>query len=271
MKRYSFNTRRLRELDNKIVEFKEEMDVLITSEDFIKNFRGYVEDIARFKRINGRKYLRSTEYAAIGIMDINDLYQEAYLSFFEAYNNLDWDKISKIHDKERGAMTWGFLKKSTILRFERMIRERKDGVRINEWQMYKDGGVNMNLITSLFDQLERVFSNNVNEVSVTKWETDLSGAFLEVHMDDYLDLTRAGNRDLKKNERDILKALYGIDQPIKTYSELSEKYKIPQPTIRQIKKRAIKRLQVNESKEKIANFLHEYRISTQADIENYRK
>lgn len=263
MKKYSHTIRKARELDNKIVKFKEEMDVLITSEKFINDFRGYVEDIARFKTVKGRKYLRSTDYAAIGIMDMNDLYQEAYLAFLEAYNNVDFSK--------EGGEIWSFLKKSTILRFERMIRERKDGIRINEWHMFKDGGVNMNLMTSLFQQMEKAFAHNAQEVSVTKWETDLTGSFLEVHMDEHLDFTRNGKRDLKKNERAVVKALYGIDQPRQTYKELSDYYKVSQSTIRSVKERAIKRLKSEESKQEIAYFLHEYRINTKADTENYRK
>ena len=115
-----------------------------------------------------------------------------------------------------------------------------------------------------------MFSNNAQEVSTTPWETELIGMFLEVHMDEYLDKTRNGNRDLKKNERAVMKALYAIDQPRNTYKELSDYYGIGQSTIRKIKERAIKRLQSEESKKEIANFLHEYRINTQADTEKYR-
>ena len=87
MKRYSFRVRDLREADNKSVRFNDELDVLITSEEFINTFRGYIEDFARYKRVGGRKKLRSTGYAAIGILTMNDLYQEAYLAFFEAYES----------------------------------------------------------------------------------------------------------------------------------------------------------------------------------------
>ena len=265
MKRYSFNIRKLRDNDNKIVKFQEDLDVLITSEEFIKNFRGYIEDIARFKRVKGRKYLRSTDYAAIGIMDINDMYQEAYLAFFEAY-----DKYKKsANDFEDGGAIWSYLKKTTILNFERQIRGKKDGVRVPERALFENS-VNTNLLTTLFSQLEKVFFRNQEDVALTKYETDLVGMFLEVHMDEHLDLTRKGNRDLKKNERDVIKSLYGIDRPRMTYAEVSEYYKVGQSTIRSVKERAVKRLQTEESKREIANFLHEYRINTQADTEKYR-
>ena len=119
--------------------------------------------------------------------------------------------------------------------------------------------------------MEVAFTNNAEEVALTRYETDLAGAFLEVHMDDYLDLTRTGKRDLIKRERETLKALYGIDRPSMTYKELSDYQKVSQSTIRSVKERAIKRLQSEESKEKIAYFLHEYRINTKADTGKYRK
>ena len=211
MKRYNYRTRDLREQDNKIVKFKEELDVLITSEGFINDFRGYIEDIARYKTVKGRKYMRSTEYAAIGIMTINDLYQEAYLAFFEAYNNLDWNKIGNVDEEERGAVIWGFLKKSTILNLDKSIRQKKDGIRIPERVMFENENPNFRLLTSLFARMEVAFTNNIEEVAMTRYETDLVGAFLEVHMDEFLDLKKGGERNYKGIERELLKRVYGID------------------------------------------------------------
>ena len=261
MKKYSRRIKSLREADNKITRFKEELDVLITSEEFQEKFRGYVEDLARYKSVDKRKYARSTDYAAIGIMDSNDMYQEAYLAFLEAYENVDFDK--------EGGEIWTFLKKTTTLNLERQIRSSKDGIRTPERAYFESQ--NTNVLTGIFGNLEQMFSKNAEEVSLTKWETDLVGAFMDVHFDEYLDLTREGNRDIRKNERAILKSLYGLDEPRLTYAELSETYRLGQGTIRQVKSRAIKRLQSEESKEKIADFLHEYRIVTKADTEKYRK
>ena len=268
MKKYNITTRKRREADNEIVRFKEEMDVLISSEEFIEKFRVYIEDIAMYKRIKGIKYRRSTDYASIGILDQNDLMQEAYLAFLEAYDNIDWDEVNG-----EGAVLWGFLKKSTILKYETNVRAGKDGIRVPDRVMFaradspkKSTGVEYDMVTKLFSRLEQAFSNNVIEVATSKYDTDLTGYFLEVHMDEVLDLTREGNRDYKKNERDIVRQLYGIDCVQKTYKELSEQYQIPEATLRQVKKRALNRLKSFDSKQKIAHFLHEYRISTKANI-----
>ena len=263
MKKYNITTRKRREADNEIVRFKEEMDVLISSEEFIEKFRVYIEDIAMYKRSNGIKYRRSTEYAAVGILDQNDLFQEAYLAFLEAYDMFK----SRPENFETGAEIWAYLKKSTILNFEAQVRGKKDGIRITHHaQFVANKLAETNMLTKLFSRLEEVFSNNVAEVSISKYDTDLTGYFLEVHMDEVLDLTREGNRDYKKNEREVIKFLYGIDCVQKTYKELSEQYGIPEATLRQVKKRALNRLKSFESKQKIAHFLHEYRISTKANI-----
>ena len=266
MKKYSYSVRRFREA-NKKIKFKEEMDALINSNEFIEKFQGYVEDIALFKTVKGRKFMRSTEYAAIGIMDQNDVIQEAYLAFLEAYNNLDWDKVSETHENERGALIWSFLKKSTILNLEYQLRNKKDGVRITQYQTFKDGGVNTNLITTLFSQLEKVFFRNQEDVALTAWETDLTGAFLEVHMDEFLDLKKSGGRNFKGIEREVLKRTYGIDGVKLTQKEISEKYNISHSTIRVIKNRALNKLKKKESKILIAEFLKEYRIKTKANYE----
>ena len=262
MKNYSLITRRRREADQRLGKLAEG-DVLLTSEEFLETFRPYIDDMARYKVVKGRKYSRSTSYAHTGCMDINDLYQEAYLAFLEAYAIADKDKP--------GAELWAYLKKSTLLNIERQLRFKKDGVRIPDRQLFISKSVNTNVLTQLFSQIDKVFFNNQEEVALTSYETDLIGAFLDVHFDEYLDLRADGSRNLRGIERIVLKELYGLDTIKYTYSELSDKYRTSQSTLRKVKERAIKKLKSEESLNKIADFLHEYRINTQADTEKYRK
>ena len=261
MKRFSYNIRKLRTADNKIVKFKEEMDVLITSDKFINEFKGYIEDIALYKTVKGRKYRRSTDYAAIGIMTVNDLIQEAYLAFLEAYNNVDFSKD--------GGEIWSFLKKTTILNLEKSLRGKKDGIRVPERILF-DGGVNTNVLTGIFGKLEEMFSKNAEEVSLTKWESDLTCSFLDMHFDEYLDLKKNGKRNLKGIERFVMRNFYGLDGPRMSSKEIGSQFGISESTVGVIKKRAINKLKDEESKLRIANFLHEYRIVTKADTEKYR-
>ena len=274
MKKYSYKIRKMREADIKTVRFKDSDDAIISSEEFIEVFKGYVEDIALFKKSNGRKYPRATQYAAIGIMDQNDLIQEAYLAFLEFYSKYKTHESEGNfdHDEgEKGAAAWSYIKKSMIFRLERQLRDKKDSVRIPERQMLQTKSVNTNLLTKLFSQLDKVFFKNQEDVALTAWETDLVGAFLEVHMDELLDLTRGGNRNFQGIEREVIKRLFGLDGVKLTYQELSDAYKVAPSTLRKVKERAIKKLQEEESKRIIADFLHEYRIKTQADTEKFKK
>ena len=268
MKKYSYKIKRMREADMKIVRFKEEMDVLISSEDFIEKFRVYIEDMALFKKVNGRKFMRPTQYAALGILDQNDLIQEAYLAFLEAYRLVDWEGLN---DNNPGGELWSYLKKSTALNLERQLRFKKDGIRIPEREHFKTRSKNVNMISKLFSQIDKIFFTNQEDVALTAWETDLVGAFLEVHMDDYLDLTRGGNRNLRGIEREVIKRLFGLDGVRLTYQELSDRYKVTPSTLRKVKERALKKLQEEDSSRIIADFLHEYRIKTQADTEKFKK
>ena len=267
MKKYNFKTAERREADNKIVRFKEEMDALISSEEFIEKFRGYIEDLARYKTVKGIKYRRSTEYAAIGIMDMNDVYQEAYLAFFEAYENYK----SKAENFDTGAEIWSYLKKSTILNFEAALRGKKDGIRLTHHAQFVSKTHSVNVLTSLFARMEVAFTNNIEEVAMTRYETDLTGAFLEVHMDDFLDKYPNGTRYLKGIERKIVKDFYGIDTERKSSREIADELQKGVGTIDVVRKRALDKLREEDPKRILANFLHEYRINTKADAEKYRK
>ena len=238
------------------------MDVLITSDKFINEFKGYIEDIALYKTVKGRKYRRSTDYAAIGIMTVNDLIQEAYLAFLEAYSKVDFTKD--------GGEIWSYLKKTTILNLEIQLRGKKDGIRITQYEMFKDGSVNTNVLTGIFGKLEEMFSKNAEEVSLTKWESDLTCSFLDMHFDEYLDLKKNGKRNLKGIERFVMRNFYGLDGPRMSSKEIGSQFGISESTVGVIKKRAINKLKDEESKLRIANFLHEYRIVTKADTEKYR-
>ena len=41
----------------------------------------------------------SKDYSAIGVMNINDLNQEAYLALLTAWSNIDWTYINKLESK----------------------------------------------------------------------------------------------------------------------------------------------------------------------------
>ena len=52
---------------------------------------------------------------------------------------------------------------------------------------------------------------------------------------------------------------------------MAERYNISDSTARVIKNRALNKLKSEDSKRIIANFLHEYRITTKANTDIFRK
>ena len=243
-------------------------DSIMDSVEFAKTWEPYIRDIALTKEANGKKYYRSQEYASIGVLDRNDLIQEAYACFFHVYSNVDWKRIEKSNNPE--AELWSYLKKGTINKLQQELYKVKDGIRVTEYAIRKakeeDNITNMNVITSLFNRLDILFFKNQEDTALTKYQTDLLGYFLESHMDDYLDLNFKGNRNYKGIERELVMQFYGIDCERRSRKDLSEQYKISPSTIGVVVKRAITKLKSDESKEIIRDFCKEYSIETQADV-----
>ena len=271
MKQYSKKTAEahsesLAMLKNRKVNTNE--DALMSSEMFANEYAHFIRDIALTKEANGKKYYRSQEYASIGVMDRNDLIQEAYLAFFNAYNQVDWVKLDKAENEQ--AELWAYLKKRTVLDTNIAIRNNKDGVRITQHGLFSSKDAkelkNVKFITSLFNQLDVLFFNNQEDTALTKYQTDLLGYFLESHMDEFLDLTFKGERNPKGIERTVIMSYYGIDSIRQTAKEIAEVYKVSESTIKNIVKRAQKKLRCEESKALITEFCLEYDIKTQADI-----
>ena len=271
MKQYSRSVRKTHEdalLTLKRTTKKVMEDSIMDSKTFAEEWEPYIRDIALTKEAKGKKYYRSQEYASIGIMDRNDIIQEAYLAFINAYNQVDWGKIEKADNSE--AELWSYLKKRTILDTNIAIRNNKDGMRITQYGIFQSKEAqdndNVKAITSLFSQLEVVFFRNQEDTAVTKYETDLLGYFLESHMDDYLDFNFKGERNPKGIERIVMSSYYGIDNIRMTAKEIAETFKVSESTIKNVVKRAQKKLRCDESRELISEFCKEYSINTQADI-----
>ena len=271
MKKYSIRIAGLKKMDDQLIKFKDQDDVLMTSEEFLTKYRVFIDDIALFKEIEGRKRFRSQEYASIGIMDRNDLIQEAYLAFFKAYNDVDWKKINKSTNPE--AELWAYLKKKTIYDINIAIRSKKDGVKLTQWALFQGKeakeGKNVQFITTLFNKLDHIFFRNQEDTALTKYETDLLGYFLDVHLDEFLDLNFKGERNWNGVERYLLKSFYGLEEVRKSQKELAEELNLSNSTIRVIIKRAITKLRSKESMDLIANFCHEYFISTNSLAREY--
>ena len=243
-------------------------DSIMNSKTFVDVWEPYIRDIALTKESHGSKHYRSQEYSSIGVLDRNDLIQEAYACFFHVYSNVDWKRLEKSENAE--AELWSYLKKGTINKLQQELYKVKDGMRITEYGIRKakeeNNISNMTVITSLFSQLDKVFFRNQEDTATTKWETDLLGYFLESKMDDYLDIKSDGTRNYKGIEREVIARFYGIDTVSETLKEMGESYEKDASTMRKVKQRALTKLKNDDLKRDISEFCKEYSIDTQADI-----
>tara|TARA_Y100000033_G_scaffold17865_1_gene16788 strand:- start:1594 stop:2373 length:780 start_codon:yes stop_codon:yes gene_type:complete len=71
----------------------------------------------------------SKEYAAIGVMNINDLFQEANYALIKSWSNIDWDYIGTIEDKiERKKAINKYLNISVKGLLNDKIKQNADGM-----------------------------------------------------------------------------------------------------------------------------------------------
>ena len=159
MKNFSIDTRR-----------RHAQDLKNTKDEWIKKWSEHIEFLATKKENNS---FRATAYDSIGILDRNDLMQEAYLAFLTAWNNVKWNEVNDAVNPD--AFLWGFLKKSANLNLAKQIRKSKDGVRTPE-RVMENGA--MRVYTSLFHQLDRMWLQTADDIGMPNYEAEILGFFL---------------------------------------------------------------------------------------------
>lgn len=259
-------------------------DLLMSSDRFNEYWREYVDKMAIFKNITQRgkekSIPRNLDYAAIGVLDKNDLYGEAYLVFCEAYSMIKWDKVNALPEQEQPPYIWSFLKKWMKLNLTKRMLEIKDGIKVPYRELFpssynKERGTDMenkkiHNITALFSKLDELVFNNVEEVATTKYETDFIGSKLDDVIDRVLDLNRSGDRFNKGIERQIIRSFFGLDAERKSYTELAEEFGVSKSTLENVKSRAMKKLKTPEVMEEISYYMKEYKINTNSNARDYK-
>lgn len=184
----------------------------------------------------------SKTYMNIGVLNFTDLIQEANLLFFKHWSLIKWNMVEKIDLKERQYFIWGYLKKSIRLGLTQTIRNQKDGVRIPLYKHNSDAEYVTDSITSIFPEFfGGVFRAHVEYIS--DYKNELLSEFLDDVVDQYLDRTFKGERNLKGIERSVITQLFGLDCPKKSLAEIAKYYGMTVPGINSIKVRALEKLQ----------------------------
>jgi DNA-directed RNA polymerase sigma subunit (sigma70/sigma32) len=198
-------------------------------------------------------------YSRIGVLDLNDLLQEGYYSFYKAWNNLDWDLINNSVPEERNGIIINYLKLNIKNGIKRAIAKDRDTIRIPE-AYYNlrphgdayNGKYDDNYQIDIF--LTKTFSSFFNNsyLDIMDEVPDYNNEQLNLLLNDIFD------KILTSFERDVLKKSFGIDeaydkpQSIKGISEWFNKSVI---WIKKTKARALDKLKEEEITEVIERFL----------------
>tara|TARA_R110001606_G_scaffold68951_2_gene157562 strand:- start:6023 stop:6754 length:732 start_codon:yes stop_codon:yes gene_type:complete len=200
-------------------------------------------------------------YPRIGVLDLTDLLQEGYCSFYKAWEKLNWDIINKAEVKDQPAVITNYLKLNIKNGIRRAIARDRDTIRIPE-AYYTDkphgdahgGKYDKNYQADIF--LTRTFSSFFNDHyldianDVSSYDNDLLNDFLNTVMNKYLTPT----------EKDILCRYFGIDEPYDkkvSVARIAASINKSEIWVKKKKAQALKKLQTEEVKEIIKNYLQE--------------
>ena len=195
----------------------------------------------------------------IGILDLNDLLQEGYYSFYSAWLKLDWKMINAAPEEERTGIIINYLKINIKNGIKRAIAHDRDTIRIPE-AYYKlkphgaayEGKYDLNYQIDIF--LTRTFASffNSHYMDVVDEISNYNNDRLNEHLNDVMDIF------LTPFEKDVLCMFYGIDEPFDRkvgLARIAEKYKKSIVWIKKTKAKALQKLKQTEVKEIIEKFL----------------
>lgn len=211
---YNRNLRDLRSLDKTV---------------FKNTFYSWVMDVA-----NGFP----TDQVRVGIVDRNDIIQECFLAFENAWNNLDWDAIHAAQEQEQPAIIWGYLKKSIKLKVRNRLTYIKDGIRTYS--------VDGNRLGNSVDDFLSILFDSFYEDAISVWEEPVSLYDIE-RLANGLD--EAMRIYLSDNDRRTIEYFYGIDCDKQSLKQIANIFNTNQNNITVRKKRAIAKLNREEVKQ----------------------
>ena len=198
-------------------------------------------------------------YPRIGVLDLTDLLQEGYCSFYRAWDKLDWELINGAEESERPGIITNYLKLNIKNGIRRAISRDRDTIRIPEsYYTMKphgdayDGKYDKNYQTDIFltKTFAAFFTTQYLDIAenVSNYDNDL----LHDHLMKVMDHT------LMPIEKQVLCMYYGIDEPFDKkvpVARIAEKHFRSEIWVKKIKANALKKMQQPEIKELITNFM----------------
>ena len=229
-------------------------------------YRIHVEDMKHFKddqalrsayqdwaKVISNRFDRS--YTRIGVLNLQDLLQEGYVGFYKAWPKINWKMIADSPEPERIGMITNYLKLSIKRHIIRAINRDRDTIRIPDHFYLESknyGFGKKEYQTDIF--LTRTFADFFNEEYMdfvddsSSYLADQTNDFLNDVMDVYL----------TSLEKMVIKMFYGMDEaydkPI-SQKRIGEYCSKSISNVQNIKHRSLKKLQREDIKELIMNFI----------------
>ena len=210
----------------------------------------------------------SKEYAAIGVMNINDLFQEANYALIKSWSNIDWDYIGTIEDKiERKKAINKYLNISVKGLLNDKIKQNADGMSMpikgiwnnKDKKRYTTG---FGFISVLFPHW---FDTNVLAIiedEIYDYSYEKLGEYLEGWLKKYIPKYYL-----------MMQMFYGLDdiysKPKKIY-EIANYFHMKPESVKKQKQRLLAKLKANEDALKeLAFFVATNGIKSQSKVYDY--
>lgn len=210
----------------------------------------------------------SKEYSSIGIMNINDLIQEASYALVKSWKNINWEYINSIEDPlDRKKSVTNYLKKSIKGIVKDEIKKNMDGTKKPIKGVWDNETKTRR--TDIFGFLSILFPNWFDNNVLTLIED-------EVYDYDYEQLGQYIETWLAKHvpkHATMLLMLFGIDDVYskpKTIAEIANKFMMKPEAVRKQKERLIKKLKSNEQAlNELSYFVVTHGIKSSSQVYDY--
>lgn len=233
-------------------------------------YKSHLKQLEIFKRIDKLRapYIEwpksianifERSYPRIGVLDLTDLLQEGYFSFYRAWNKLDWELINNAPEEERPGIITNYIKLNIKNGIRRAIARDRETIRIPEsyYTMRPHGDAHRgkydeNYQTDIF--LTKTFAAFFNQhyLDITEEVNGYENELLNEHLNTVMD------RHLTATEKQILCMYFGIDQAFDkkvSVSRIAEWFSKSEIWVKKKKNDALNKMQKNEVKEIITNFI----------------
>jgi len=210
----------------------------------------------------------SKEYSSIGVMNTNDLIQEASYALVKSWKNINWEYINSIEDPlDRKKSVTNYLKKSIKGLVKDEIKKNMDGTKKPIKGIWDNETKTRR--TDVFGFLSILFPNWFDNNVLTLIED-------EVYDYDYEQLGQYIETWLAKHvpkHATMLLMLFGIDDVYskpKAIAEIANKFMMKPEAVRKQKERLIKKLKSNEQAlNELSYFVVTHGIKSSSQVYDY--